>query len=214
MKFKSINKQTKDKQKELQELIRHIKNGKNSHVFILIHRTGCPPCEATRPEWLKLENKLSKKHKTDNNVLVADVEEQYMDGLQPNEMLRPEDAEDTVLKPYIGDVDGFPTMKLIKDNGNTKEPYESSNISKKDRSLDSFTEWIESNINKNQSQSQSLKTLEQSLSSPYKLLNRLSNKKYNKQKKTKRATKMKGGKRKIKSRQLKTRKTKTRRYKK
>lgn len=172
MKFKSINKQTKDKQGDLQELIRHIKNNKHSHVFILIHRTGCPPCEATRPEWLKLENKLSKKHKSDNNVLVADVEEQYMNGLQPNEMLHPEDAEDTVLKPYIGDVDGFPTMKLIKNNGNIKEPYESSNIRKKDRTLESFTEWIESNIKQNQHP----KTLEQSLSSPYKLLTRLSNK--------------------------------------
>ena len=34
---------------------------RNKKVFILIYMTGCGPCNATRPEWEKLENVLTKE---------------------------------------------------------------------------------------------------------------------------------------------------------
>lgn len=217
MKFKSINDYTTNKQGDLQELIRCIKNG--NHAFILIHRNGCPPCEATRPEWLKIQNKLSKKYKPNNDVIVADVEEKYINGLEPDELTIPRDTEDIVLKPYIGDIDGFPTMRLIKENGNKKESYEDSNISKTDRSLDSFTEWIEQSINKNPTTKVSSSVA--TASSPYKLLNRLtesttSNKAKKLTKKRIAKHKIKGGKRrtwKIKNKKNKKhKKRKTKKY--
>jgi len=159
MKFKSINEKTLNHKKEIESIKKSIQNG--DRVYILVHQLGCPPCQATLPEWLKMKNELSQKHdsnnsknsknsKNSNNILVADVEKSYIDGMQD----------------YIGDIDGFPTMKLIKDNGKTKQPYESSNVSKKDRSLASFKEWVEESIQGKPSISVS--------SSPDELLNRLS----------------------------------------
>jgi hypothetical protein len=46
----------------------------------------------------------------------------------------------------IGSVEGFPTMKYITNRGNTIEAYEESSIKNKDRSADSFVNWIESKI--------------------------------------------------------------------
>lgn len=46
----------------------------------------------------------------------------------------------------IGSVEGFPTMKYITNRGNTIELYEDSSIKNKDRSADSFVNWIESKI--------------------------------------------------------------------
>ena len=168
MKFKNIDSKTSNKQEELKDLIKSIQGGNN--VFILIHRVGCPPCEATRPEWLKLEQKLGDKYGKNEDVVIASVEEKYMNGLGPEEITGTVTKSDTDLSPYIGDVDGFPTMKLIKNKGATKEPYEMSNISKKDRSLDSFTEWIETNIGKKHKG----RSISRNYSSPHDLLNRLS----------------------------------------
>lgn len=217
MEIKSINRESVNKQKDLQSLIKSILDGK--HVYILIHRIGCPPCEATRPEWLKIGNQLSKKHTGNNNILIADVEEKYIDGLQENDLLNPNDTNNTVLKPYIGDIDGFPTMKLIKDKGNTKELYENSNISKKDRSVKSFLDWIESSTMNKPLKSSNINI--NNLSSPYKLLHRLSrktkvssnsNRNSNRHKKQLKRTIKKGGGKTRKSR--KSRKIKIRKYKK
>ena len=46
--------------KEIERIDEYIKDGK--HVFILIFMNGCGPCEATRPEWDKIEKALKNKH--------------------------------------------------------------------------------------------------------------------------------------------------------
>ena len=46
----------------------------------------------------------------------------------------------------IGTIDGFPTIKYIGNYGKTVEQYEKSSITKKDRSINSFINWIESKI--------------------------------------------------------------------
>jgi thiol-disulfide isomerase/thioredoxin len=188
MKFKSINNTTPNKEHELKELVNSVKKG--NKVFILVHKEGCPPCMATRPKWLELKKKLSNKN---DNVFVVDVEEQYINGLDPSELSKPNVQGDTNLKPYIGDIDGFPTMKLITNNGNTQETYENSKVLKKDRSLNSFAEWIESNIN-------DLPLSNKKPSSPHDLLSRLSQShgsySNKKNKKTKRKQKMTGGRKK------------------
>ena len=46
----------------------------------------------------------------------------------------------------LGSVNGFPTMKYITDQGKTVESYEDSSVKSKDRSVDSFINWIESKL--------------------------------------------------------------------
>jgi len=106
-----------------EELNEHIKKGK--HVFILFYMEGCGPCNATRPEWKKLENVLGKSN---NNVVIADVDQELLSKIIG---LKSQPA-------------GFPTMRYIKDDD--EEDYEDSSIDKKDRSVDSFVEWIKTKV--------------------------------------------------------------------
>jgi hypothetical protein len=46
----------------------------------------------------------------------------------------------------VGNVSGFPTMKYITDKGHVIESYEDSGIKNKDRSADSFINWVESKV--------------------------------------------------------------------
>jgi thiol-disulfide isomerase/thioredoxin len=91
---------------------------------------GCGPCNATRPEWEKLASALKGRYATNNDLVIIDVNKDYVGSLKS-----------------IGSIDGFPTMKYITNHGQTIEAYENSSITKKDRSVDSFINWIESNIN-------------------------------------------------------------------
>ena len=106
-----------------EELNQHIKKGK--HVFVLFYMEGCGPCNATRPEWKKLENVLGKKN---DNVVIADVDQELLNKIVG---LKSQPA-------------GFPTMRYIK--GDDEEDYEDSSIDKKDRSVDSFVEWIKTKV--------------------------------------------------------------------
>jgi thiol-disulfide isomerase/thioredoxin len=106
------------------DLIHHKK-----HIFVLIYMEGCGPCNATRPEWAKMTQTLQKQYAKNNDVVIVDV----------NKDLLP-------LIKGIGNVDGFPTMKYITNNGKTVESYEDSSVNMKDRSADSFINWIESKI--------------------------------------------------------------------
>ena len=56
------------------------------------------------------------------------------------------DSEIYTFLKYIGDIDGYPTMKYISNYGKTIETYEDSSITRKDRTLASFINWIESKI--------------------------------------------------------------------
>ena len=134
-------------------------------VFILIYMEFCGPCMATKPEWLKIESELDNKYKNNDSIVVADINKDYLSSLK-----------------YVGDIDGFPTMKYIcKKNGSlVVESYE------KDRSTQSFIDWIESKIN----------NMQNGGSSPYHVLKRLSRKKSKKTRKPK-------GKKSRKSRKIK-----------
>jgi thiol-disulfide isomerase/thioredoxin len=105
-----------------------IKQGKQ--VFILVYMEGCGPCNATRPEWAKLESALKTQYSKNDNLVVVDVNKDYISTIK-----------------QLGTIDGFPTLKYIANNGKTVESYENSSVKKKDRSVNSFINWIESKIN-------------------------------------------------------------------
>ena len=102
----------------------HLLN-KDNQIFILYFMEGCGPCNATRPEWSKLENVLSNEFIKRQDIVIVSIDKDLADKLK------------------VGDeLVSFPTMRFITDKGNTSESYEDSNISKKDRTIDSFVEWI------------------------------------------------------------------------
>ena len=108
-----------------------LKNEYNNgnHIFMLIRRDNCPPCESTKPEWLKIEHSSQIMPK---NGIIADIEEQALDQIG-------------YMKPAVNVV-GFPTMVCIK-NKKIKS-YDDSNTNKRDepigksRTVDSFVDWI------------------------------------------------------------------------
>jgi hypothetical protein len=116
-------------EKDSSKIDEMIKDGKD--VFIIVYMEGCGPCNATRPEWGKLESALKDQYSTNEKLAVIDVNKDYISNIK-----------------HIGSVDGFPTMKYIGTYGKIIEPYEESSIKKKDRSINSFINWIESKINK------------------------------------------------------------------
>uniref|UniRef100_A0A6C0E283 Thioredoxin domain-containing protein n=1 Tax=viral metagenome TaxID=1070528 RepID=A0A6C0E283_9ZZZZ len=118
------------KTNNIQEIDKYIEEGKN--VFILLYMEGCGPCMATRPEWEKIKDILEQKYKYDNTIVVADIDKNLLDSLK-----------------YIGDIDGFPTIKFISQKGKVVETYENAAIPQKDRSVKSFVHWIESKISTN-----------------------------------------------------------------
>ena len=116
-------------EKDASKIDEMIKDGKD--VFIIVYMEGCGPCNATRPEWGKLESALKEQYSTNDKLVVIDVNKDFITNIK-----------------HIGSIDGFPTMKYIGTYGKTIEPYEESSIKKKDRSINSFINWIESKINK------------------------------------------------------------------
>ena len=157
-------------EKEVGKVDEFIKKG--SDVFILIYMEGCGPCNATRPEWAKIESALKDQYAKNDKLVVIDINKDYLSNIK-----------------HIGSIDGFPTMKYIGNSGKTIETYENSSVTKKDRSVSSFINWIESKINKAISTTPT--------SSPHHVYNRLNNTKIksNKYNKTKRRKhKQKGGK--------------------
>jgi thiol-disulfide isomerase/thioredoxin len=115
-------------EKDVDKIDKMIKQGKD--VFILVYMEGCGPCNATRPEWEKMKEALKDQYAHNNNLVVVDVNKDYLSHIK-----------------HIGNIDGFPTIKYISNNGKKIETYEDSSIKKKDRSNDSFINWIETNIN-------------------------------------------------------------------
>jgi hypothetical protein len=123
----------------LEQLNKYLSN-KNNKSFVLIFMEGCGPCNETRPEWSKLKNILSKSN-NNKTIGVFSIDK---------------DLVSKVSK--LKEPNSFPTIRYITDSGNKVENYEDSDISKKDRSIDSFIEWIkhksgEKNITKSETQS-------------------------------------------------------------
>ncbi len=107
-----------------------IKSGK--HIFILIYMEGCGPCMSTRPEWAKIKNVLDEKYKNKyNNILVVDIDHTLLSHVRAQ------------LNPA-----GFPTMLCVSQKGKHIQQYEDSDVSEKDRRVDSFVEWVEGSIKK------------------------------------------------------------------
>lgn len=100
-----------NKDTELPKLINHIKDGKS--VFLFVHMDGCGPCNATKPEWNKIEEP------EDENVYIADIEHTI-----------PIDIED------IEEPSAFPSIRKIK-NGKVVDEYES------ERDAEHFNKWID-----------------------------------------------------------------------
>ena len=115
-------------EKEVDQIDKHIKKGHN--VFILVYMEGCGPCNATRPEWAKLESALQDQYAKNDKLVIIDVDKDYLSSINP-----------------IGPIDGFPTIKYAGNYGKIIESYENSPIKIKNRSVDSFINWIENKIN-------------------------------------------------------------------
>ncbi len=108
------------------ELLDGLIGNKKNKVFILFYMEGCGPCNATRPEWSKIENVLSKDFLNRDDIVIVSMDHEL--------------AND--LKNLATQPSSFPTMRFMKNAGKTVENYEDSNIENKDRTIDSFIEWI------------------------------------------------------------------------
>jgi thiol-disulfide isomerase/thioredoxin len=116
-----------DTEAKVNEINHHVENGKD--VFILVYMNGCGPCNATRPEWTKLEEALQEQYKHNNNLVIADIESNFVSSLK-----------------HAGDIIGYPTMLYLSNNGNKMELYEDSSIREKKREVDNFINWVESHV--------------------------------------------------------------------
>ena len=101
----------------------------NKNIFILVWMEGCGPCNATKPEWFKLESALNNNYLKNDNLVILDVNQELLPNIK-----------------NLGNIEGFPTMKYFSNGGKNIQNYEDGPIRKKDRSIDSFINWIESNI--------------------------------------------------------------------
>jgi hypothetical protein len=119
-----------------------IQDNNRNKIFVLIHMEGCGPCMETLPEWKKLEHVL-KNYANRNDIVIVDIERQSLNHVknikkQPN---------------------SFPTMRYITNKGKIVENYEDSNVKNKDRSIDSFVEWINLKIKEDNKFAKHNKTL-------------------------------------------------------
>ena len=101
-------------EKTLQELIKHLMNGIN--IFALIYMNGCSPCNKTKPEWDKIENKWP-------NTVITKIDKDVIENKTDKD------------KFNLDIVDGFPT--IIHYNKNNKRKYKG-----KDRFVEDFEKWI------------------------------------------------------------------------
>jgi hypothetical protein len=129
MVFLHINKNNYDKYPNTNEnpIIKLDNYIHNKKVFVLIFMEGCGPCNAVRPEWTKLKNVL-KDYSNRSDIAIVDIDKDYVNKLK---YIKNEPAS-------------FPTMRYISNGGENSENYEDSNVTSKDRSIDSFVEWIKS----------------------------------------------------------------------
>ena len=110
----------------IMELNKSISSGKK--IFMLIYKEGCPPCIETRPEWAKLYSNPEIIAKRD--IVVVDIDKELTGHIH------------NLKKEPLG----YPTMRYITNGGETYEDYEDSRIAVKDRSIDSFVNWINSKV--------------------------------------------------------------------
>lgn len=106
---------------------------KGKHIFVIFYLEGCGPCNATRPEWKKIEQVLKGKYGKNENIVIADVDQELL----------------KEIKYLTTQPKGFPTIRYISNKGKTSEDYEDCpDIENKDRKIDSFVKWIDSKMSK------------------------------------------------------------------
>ena len=128
MVYLQVNKKNYESGKEnlIHKLNKHLTR-KDDKIFILFYMEGCGPCNATRPEWSKLKNVLSNDFLNRDDIVIV--------------------AVDHVLAGKLKNIgkepNSFPTIRYMTHAGKINENYEDSDIPKKDRTIDSFVEWIQ-----------------------------------------------------------------------
>jgi thiol-disulfide isomerase/thioredoxin len=141
MVYLEINKKNynKGKMSLIDRLNNHL-NNKGHKIFILFYMEGCGPCNQTRPEWSKLKNILSNNFLNKKDIVIVSIDKDLY-----NKLVN-----------IKNEPTSFPNIRFITDAGEKQEEYENSDISVKDRKIDSFIEWIklksgENNITKGES---------------------------------------------------------------
>ena len=126
-----------DNNSELSNKINEIKSSiKNqTPIFMLLHSEKCGHCIKMLPNWRQLKHSDEIKEKRNHPFLIVDIEHKMIEKLKDEEL-----NEDLKLDNIVG----YPT--IIQIHKGKIEPYEESGISLKDRSTDSFIEWIESKL--------------------------------------------------------------------
>ena len=148
MVYLEINKQNYQTGKPnlIDKMNKYLSN-KDAKIFILIYMEGCGPCNETRPEWSKLKNVLSKHFLNKQDIVIVSIDKDLFGKL----------------KKANKEPISFPTIRFMTNSGEIIETYEDSQISNKDRKIDSFVEWIklktgENNITKSEKQHKFNKT--------------------------------------------------------
>lgn len=109
----------------IDKLNKYLSN-KDAKVFILFYMEGCGPCNETRPEWSKLKNVLSNDFLNKEYIVIVSIDKDlYGKLINANKEPR-----------------SFPTIRFMTDAGEKMQTYEDSEVSNKDRKIDSFVEWI------------------------------------------------------------------------
>ena len=130
----------------IEKMNKYLSN-KDAKIFILIYMEGCGPCNETRPEWSKLKNVLSNGFLNKQDIVIVSIDKDLFGKLK-----------NANKEPM-----SFPTIRFMNKSGENMETYEDSQISNKDRKIDSFVEWIklktgENNITKSEKQPKFNKT--------------------------------------------------------
>lgn len=109
----------------IDKLNKHLSN-KDAKIFILFYMEGCGPCNETRPEWSKLKNVLSKDFLNKENIVIVSIDKDLY----------------SKLKNANKEPMSFPTIRFMSNAGENMQTYEDSEVSNKDRTIDSFVEWV------------------------------------------------------------------------
>jgi len=109
----------------IEKMNKYLSN-KDTKIFILIYMEGCGPCNETRPEWSKLKNVLSNGFLNRQDIVIVSIDKDLFGKLK-----------NANKEPM-----SFPTIRFMNKSGENMETYEDSQISNKDRKIDSFVEWI------------------------------------------------------------------------
>lgn len=129
----------------IDKLNKYLSN-KDAKIFILFYMEGCGPCNETRPEWSKLKNVLSKDFLNNENIVIVSIDKDLYGKL----------------KHANKEPMSFPTIRFMTNAGEKMQTYEDSEVTNKDRKIDSFVEWIklktgENNITKSEKSSSTSK---------------------------------------------------------